>query len=142
MRIRNQVAISRQQIAQHGLGDVLVLRLMAVMAIGVGCNACASDGRECTSIAVWSFRVHVADSSTGEQICDANVTASEGSMDTQLTPLGEPDCIYVGVAEQLGTFTITTEKAGYRTSATTITVDQSDGCHVITKDRLVELDPQ
>jgi hypothetical protein len=124
------------------------VRLVSVLAAGVGSAACSSSanpqqpGRLCTDIAVWSFRVHVEDSSTGAQICDANVTASDGSVDTPLEPLGGSDCLYVGVAEQLGTFQITTAKAGYRTSATMLTVDQSDGCHVITEDTVVSLDPQ
>lgn len=125
----------------RGQCNTLIVRFLAVTAIVVGGNACSSEGT-CTAIADWSFRVQVEDSSDGAKICDADVIASDGSMDTRLTSLGAPDCMYVGVVEQLGTFKVTTEKTGYQTSMTMITVDQTDGCHVVTKDQLVKLVPR
>lgn len=100
----------------------------------------AAESKECTAIAIWSFRVHVRDSSTGAEMCDATVIASDGATDTPLSCVGE-DGPYVGVAEQLGTFQITAAKSDYRDGSTTIVVDQSDGCHVVTKDATLELDP-
>jgi hypothetical protein len=125
-----------------GAHDRSIVGLVAAMVIVAACNGCSSAGRACTAIATWSFRVQVEDSSNGARICDADVTASDGSMATRLTSLGEPDCTYAGVVEQLGTFKITTQKTGYRPSTTMITVDQSDGCHVVTNDMLVKLDPE
>jgi hypothetical protein len=96
----------------------------------------------CNAFARWSFRIRVRDSVTGSPICDAALSATDGATETPLTSVGSPDCVYVGVAEQLGTFHISVTKAGYQTSATTVIVDQKDECNVITKDATVTLVPQ
>ena len=116
--------------------------LIVLGALCLACTACGSSAQECTAIATWSFRVRVTDSKTGASICDATLIASDGSKDTTLTSVGGADCLYVGVTEQLGTFRVTATKAGYQTGMTSIVVDQSDGCHVVTQDGGVTLEPQ
>ena len=117
-----------------------VRQVAALLLFATALPQCGS--RDCTGVAVWSFRVHVEDSVSGTAICDASVTASEGGTETQLTCLGSDNCPCVGVAEQLGTFQITVRKSGYQTRSTTIIVNESDDCHVVAKDATVKLDAE
>ena len=120
---------------------VRIKHLTAMIIFASSLTHCSGE-KSCTTQANWSFRVYVEDAVTGASICDATVNASQGSEDTQLTCLGGTGCPCVGVTEQLGTFQITAAKSGYQIGAVTIIVDQSDGCHVVTKDVTVKLNPQ
>ncbi|HEY0464935.1 MAG TPA: hypothetical protein VGC79_12025, partial [Polyangiaceae bacterium] len=93
--------------------------------------------KTCNDVFVWSLRIRVNDSVTGSAICDATVTATKGTTQTTLMQAGGPDCLYVGIGEELGTFRVSVSKAGYEPASTTVTVDEEDECHVVPKDATV-----
>jgi hypothetical protein len=98
-----------------------------------------SSVTRCTASSAWSLRIRVQDASTGASICDASLVASLGTVHEQLKCFGRYDCRCVGFSEQQGTFQVTVTKPGYRTVTKTVVVDQSTGCHVVTKDATVRM---
>ena len=100
-----------------------------------------SDGgvKPCTAGSAPSLRIRVQDAFTGASICDASVVGSLGTVHEPLTCSGGFDCRCVGFGEKLGTFQVTVTKPGYRSATTTVVVDKSTGCHVVTKDATVKI---
>ncbi len=87
--------------------------LLALFAGGCG----GPDGTACPAIAKSNFTVTVTDTTTGQRICDATVSATEvgtGSMMNLMPFGGAADCTYSGgYYESPGTFNITASKSGY-----------------------------
>jgi hypothetical protein len=100
-----------------------------------------SGVRKCSGSIVASLQVQVKDAVTGASICDPLVMASVGAERTQLRCYSRPDCVCSGVNERLGTFQLTVSKAGYSAATTTAVVDQTNGCHVIPKFKVIRLQP-
>ena len=122
---------------------VRIKYLIAMLLFASALTHCDSEQKACTTQANWSFRVHVKDAVTGFSICDATLSATEGTEVTELTCYDNAGCVCAGGFEQLGTFQVTVTKSGYQTFTTTIVVDQSDDCgHVVTKDVTINLSPQ
>lgn len=119
-----------------------IVSVVALVAGAASSGACGSTSTYCTTEADSSFVVHVEDATTAAAICDATVTADNGSQTWALeTYGGPPDCSYTGVYEQAGTFQIAVSKPGYQQTGTTVVVKKGT-CHVITKDVTVKLSPQ
>jgi hypothetical protein len=64
----------------------------------------------CPAYAAAGLRVSVADVATGQPICDATVTATEGAYSEQL--FGVP-CSFSGAYERPGTYVIRTTRQGF-----------------------------
>ena len=86
----------------------------------------------CTAIAVDALVVTLVDASSGQRICDAKVTAIDGSFSEDLRPFGSgQDCTYSGPTERAGLYEIRATRTGYETlTANAIRVTR-DECHVI-----------
>lgn len=105
--------------------------LVAVLAAGCACTNEARSG----------LRVTVTDKVTGMRICDAVVTAVDGSYSEKLLASGGPaDCQYQGAFERPGRYTVTAV-VGARTGSSPVTVVDEDGCHVDGQAVSVALDP-
>lgn len=109
--------------------------ILAALSIGlcltaVGCGG--DDGIACTTIAAASLNIKVTDAATGMSICDATVTAKDGTFTEVLMPAGiSSSCQYAGPYERAGTYSVTVEKAGYVTQTKTGLVVTKDVCHVM-----------
>jgi hypothetical protein len=103
--------------------------LMAFIATVVGAAGCSEGRGACTPNVVIGLNVVVGNSVDGAYICDAVVTAHDGSYSEQLTSSG---CWYRGASEVAGTFTLVAEHAGFEptTMSGVRVVSTSDGCHV------------
>lgn len=117
--------------AKSGLPLVAVLSAMCV----AGCTSAPQapgGGTVCTAQFVYGLAVTVNDASTGQQVCDAQVTAvSTGYRETLLTFGSSGNCPYAGAGERPGVYDITASKAGYTTAALNGVRVLADECHVI-----------
>ena len=96
-----------------------------------GCEK-PTEPRVCTAIAVDALVVTVVDASSGQRICDAKVTAIDGSFSEDLRPFGSgQDCTYSGPTERAGLYEIRTTRTGYETLTTNAIRVTRDECHVI-----------
>lgn len=102
------------------LGYLLPLGLLA------GCNI--GGDTDCTLLLSFGLNVKVQ-SSDGTPICDAVVTASEGSYQETLNSFG--DCSYAGAGERAGTYTVRASKSGFQIAEQTGIEVEEDECHVI-----------
>jgi len=116
--------------------------LLFLLALG-GCSSVKET--TCPTIAYAGLNVVVIDAKTGARICDAVVTAKDGSYTEKLMALGPgPQCGYAGAYERAGTYTITVEHGGYKAStspALTVGITTGDCPHVEQKSLTVALDP-
>jgi len=115
------------------------MRLMAVLSLLAaaaflslaGCDK-PTEPRVCTAIAVDALVVTVVDASSGQRICDAKVTAIDGSFSEDLRPFGSgQDCTYSGPTERAGLYEIRATRTGYETLTTNAIRVTRDECHVI-----------
>ena len=97
----------------------------------VGCDSPA-DPVICTAIAVDAIVVTVLDGASNQRICDATVTAVEGSFRQELRgfPAGT-DCTYSGPTERAGVYEVRVAKSGYVPATMTNVRVTADECHVI-----------
>ncbi len=63
-------------------------------------------------------------------ICDATVTAVDGTYTETLMPLPGGDCAYVGAGERAGTYRIRAEKTGFMAAERAGVVVEDGECHV------------
>src|SRR5688572_22670517 len=109
-------------------GRVLVPMLSLLLA---GCEE-ALDGRVCTAIAVDAITVRVADAASGQPVCDANVTATDGAFTAELREFAIfPDCSYSGPTERPGRYEVRVTRAGYEPAVRAGVMVTADECHVI-----------
>jgi len=109
------------------------LALLAAAAF-LGLAGCEkpTEPRVCTAIAVDALVVTVVDASSGQRICDAKVTAIDGSFSEDLRPFGSgQDCTYSGPTERAGLYEIRATRTGYETLTTNAIRVTRDECHVI-----------
>ena len=85
--------------------------LLGLALLAVGCGETPPPGVACPAIAAAGLDVAVVDDRNGQPLCDATVTAREGSYSEQLTALS---CRYVGAIERPGTYLLSAERSGYR----------------------------
>ena len=126
-------------------------RLLVSATVGMGVSAAVllaltgtgMTGCGCSAIGLPSLIVTVTDGPGGPQICDATVTARDGSYSYVLmaSPQG-PDCTYDGPIERAGTYSIDVVSGTRSKTIDNIQV-RADGCHghVTTQHPTVALDP-
>lgn len=111
------------------------LSLPVVCAIGLGLAGCESpvDPVVCTTIAVQAITLTVVDGVSGQRVCDATVTAVDGSFSQVLPafPGSAPDCTYSGPTERAGTYELRVSRAGYQPATERNVRVTADECHVI-----------
>ena len=91
----------------------------------------------CTKNLVFGLVVRVA--FRGTLVCDATVTAQEGSHVETLQPFGSPsDCLYQGAGERAGDYTITAVRDSLMGVATA-TVEGGE-CHVTPEQVFITLE--
>lgn len=97
----------------------------------MGCED-ALDPRVCTAIAIDAMTVTVTDAATGQRICDATVTATDGSFSAELRafPAG-PECSYSGPTERPGRYEVRVTRSGYEAVVRRDVIVTADECHVI-----------
>jgi len=123
-------------------------RLAAVAVFAIGSGACthmqapASPGGSvvCTLQFVYGLAVTVKDAATGQNVCDAQVTAVSGSFrETLPTSPPSANCGYAGAGERAGVYEVSASKPGYLpATASNIRVDANE-CHVIPVPVVLEL---
>jgi hypothetical protein len=107
----------------------------------VGCDSPA-DPVICTAIAVDAIVVTVVDGASNQRICDATVTAVEGSFSQVLRPFPAGiECTYSGPTERAGSYEVRVAKAGYSPVTTSNVRVTADECHVIPVKLTVRLPP-
>jgi hypothetical protein len=82
---------------------------LIVAALGAGCT----EEREpvaCAAYAAAGLGVSVTRADTGQPLCDASVTASEGAYSEKLT---EVACTYTGAYERPGSYVIRATRPGF-----------------------------
>jgi hypothetical protein len=89
-----------------------LLLLLCLAAAGLGCDHEAAPGGACPAIAQAGLDVGVAIDQTAEAVCDAAVTATDGSYAERLITTS---CRYVGAFERPGTYVLRVEAPGFLT---------------------------
>lgn len=84
------------------------LALMAGAMLGCG-QLPMSEA--CPAVAAAGLTVDVSNAATSQPICDATVTATDGSYSERLTQASP--CSYLGAFERLGTYQVRAERAGF-----------------------------
>ncbi len=87
-----------------------LLPLLSLAAPLSGCGQSSDSGVVCGAIAAAGLSVGVTNAQTGAAICDATVTASEGSYSEKLLATA---CRYVGAYERPGTYVVTVDAQGF-----------------------------
>jgi hypothetical protein len=91
------------------------------------------SGCSCDAAAAWGLSVTVMDAATGGRVCDATVTATDGSYSETLTGFGDSStCEYFGAIERVGTYDVQVASGGRTASAANVVVT-SGTCHVSRK---------
>jgi hypothetical protein len=107
---------------------------IGVGSVVLGLAGCESPtgGVICTAIAVDAIVVTVMDGASNQRICDASVTAAEGSFSEVLRtfPAGT-ECTYSGPTERAGVYEVRVSRAGYAPTTTSNVRVTRDECHVI-----------
>lgn len=115
----------------------------ALGLFAAGCETEAPNGpRVCTAIAVEALNVTVTDAATGQRLCDATVTVTDGSFRAELRRFGGPaDCVYTGPTERAGRYEVRATRAGYAVASRSDVAVTADECHVIPVALTIPLGP-
>jgi hypothetical protein len=101
-------------------------------------GGCQTASPRCTAEARFSLVVTVVDAS-GKRVCNASVTARDGTFSAVLHGVSGPGCTYFGVPERKGTYSLSV-----RDGTTNKTLDgvkvSADACHVHPRGVTVALD--
>lgn len=100
----------------------------------------AGDELACDSSAAAGISVTVLSSETDAELCEATVTASEGSYEETLQLWFGPGCAYVGLWERDGTFTISVSHDGYEDAVDHVLIPAGE-CHVEQQFVVLRLEP-
>ena len=109
-------------------------RLLVVAVFEMALSGCGEylEPRICTAIAVDAMTVTVIDATSGQRICDATVTATDGAFTTELRAFAfVPECSYSGPTERPGRYDVRVTRAGYEPAARGAVNVTADECHVI-----------
>ena len=117
--------------------------LLVVAVFGLSLSGCGEylEPRICTAIAVDALTVTVTDAATGQRICDATVTATDGAFTAELRPFAfVPECSYAGPTERPGRYEVRVTRAGYASAGRAGVTVTADECHVIPVPLTITLD--
>lgn len=121
---------------------------VAVAFTAVGAFACSDGERSlgCSTQAVMGVGATVIDTSTGDRVCNAVVVAKDGTYTETLpafpvTQDAQVSCIYFGLKERAGTYTLKATRSGYAPTEQSLTVP-ADECHVINQRVTLGLTPE
>jgi hypothetical protein len=119
--------------------------LFIVLALGVTWLPGCSHGG-CDDYAAPGVDVEVVDGRTGQDICAASVTLTDGSyveivsaIGTGLSDAGTATCLYPGAFERPGTYDVGVSAAGYQPSGQDGVVAGAGTCHVQTAHVTIQL---
>ena len=120
--------------------------LLALSCMSVVAGGCTS--KACTDEAIFGVVLTVVDAGTGKDICDAVVTATDGTYKetfdlSSSSPNGAAPatCAYHGAVERAGTYHIVIARSGTAGATVDVIVNRGD-CHVIPESRTVTLAAQ
>lgn len=119
-----------------------LLSCSVVMLANCGTPFDPNGGTACTDEARAGLNITVKNGSTGAEICDATVTATDGSYSETLQNTGGSCGSYAGAWERKGTYTIAVSKTGFATATESNVVVGADECHVTGVVKTIELTPQ
>jgi hypothetical protein len=88
-------------------GAILFFLPLATM----GCGEAQEPPMACTAYAAAGLSVSVQSAASGQPICDASVTASEGSYSERLFESG---CTFTGAYERAGNYVVRASREGFR----------------------------
>ena len=109
-------------------GPIVVAMLGLFLA---GCED-ALHPRACTAIAVDAMTVRLTDAVSGQRVCDADVTATDGAFTAELREFAVgADCSYSGPTERPGRYDVRVTRGGYEPAVRSGVVVTADECHVI-----------
>ena len=115
------------------------LRCALVLGVLATVSAC-SESRDCSyTDAGIAFGLSVTVRNGNNLVCDATVTATDGSYSETLRRQNS-DCSYAGAAERPGTYSVTAT-AGSTTATVTGVRVGSDRCHVGLEVVTIQLNP-
>jgi hypothetical protein len=129
-------------VRRHSTSIASCRLMIAVAVFAIGPASCsgfqapqAPDGVACTTQFVYGLVVTVKDTSTGQTVCDAAVTAISGSYrETLHAPVLIPrseGCSYVGAGERPGLYDLSAFRDGYALGTlNNVRVDANE-CHVV-----------
>jgi hypothetical protein len=109
--------------------------LTTLAAIALTAAACGNPNRP-------DVTVTIQDKTTGQPICDAQVTAVSGSYVETLKPNAFPttECFYTGAGERAGVYNLTVTKDGFAPATRAAVKVDEDYCHVIPVRLTIALD--
>ena len=102
---------------------------IATTAFAVASSVSCGNSVDCSSNALYSLQITVVDAQTGARLCDATVTARDGTFVEGLSCTGGPECRCHGVLERPAKYEVTAVKSGYQSNTITVVAGQ-DECHV------------
>jgi hypothetical protein len=122
-----------------------VMRERGLFLVAIAlCSGQISCAQTCTDDFRYGLSVSVVDRVTGAPICDATVTATDGTYSETLRILPDADvdggtrCVYLGAGERAGTYAIDARGEGRQSSTTGIELTR-DACHVVGRAVRLEL---
>jgi hypothetical protein len=95
----------------------------------------------CHGMAIAGLSVQVLNEITHRPICDAEVTATDGSHTERLSGAYGPECTYAGASERPGTYTITVTHDRFSPASVEGVRVRADECHVQTQSVTLNLSP-
>lgn len=111
------------------------LKIATLIILSLMVFSCGKDGPPevaCTLEARLGLSVVVLNSQSGARICDATVTATDGSYSETLTNHfgNTANCTYSGASERAGSYSITAEKTGFAEQTQDNIVVLEGECHI------------
>jgi hypothetical protein len=126
------VAWERASTAAKVRGHPMKRPILILLLSALSCSCDSSPGMACAAIAQAGLDVSVINEQNGQGICDATVTAEDGTYREALPAFS---CRFVGAYERSGTYVVRAERAGFVTREVTnvrVTMMTGDCPHVET----------
>jgi hypothetical protein len=124
--------------------ESMVERIAVAVMLVLSTEAC---GKECEEIQIISaLSVSLKDVRNDEVLCNGSVTAQRLG-ENKTIPLQSqqeyPVCVYRGVGDQPGVYTVNASAPGYKTRVLpNIELEEGDNCRVVGKSLLIRLEPE
>lgn len=109
------------------------MRIVLIAALAILLAGCGAFGVTCTLELRAGLNVAVFDAS-GDRVCTAQVVARSADHEETLEVFPGPDagdCVYTGLWERAGTFTVTATSAQFDGQLEQTVTIEEDECHVI-----------